>query len=140
MYPFDTPGKDVTDNFKPKDGADGLFEMNYQPSSSTLAGLEYSLPYIMNIGVENIQAHAKPMIDRLKAELPKRGYRLMTPVDNNSPIVTAVVKDAGRLDPYFEKANVKVTTRWNHLRMAVSVFNDMNDIDRVLAALPASNI
>lgn len=140
MYPFDTPGKEIADNFKPKDGVEGLFEMNYQPSSSTLAGLEYSLPYIMNIGVENIQAHAKPLIDRLKAELPKRGYKLMTPVDNNSPIVTVVVKDAGRLDPYFEKANVKITTRWNHLRMAVSVFNDMNDIDRVLAALPAGNI
>ena len=140
MYPFDKPGSEIADNFVPKDGVEGMFEMNYQPNTATLAGLEYSLPYIMNIGVQNIQAHAKPLIDRLKTELPKRGYPLLTPVENNSPIVAVAVKDAGRLDPVFDKANVKITTRWNHIRIATSVFNDMNDVEKVLATFPANNI
>jgi selenocysteine lyase/cysteine desulfurase len=29
-----------------------------------------------------------------------------------------------------------VTTRWNHIRMSPSVFNDMDDVDRLLAAMP----
>jgi selenocysteine lyase/cysteine desulfurase len=140
MYPFDTPGKEIADNFQPKDGVEGMFEMSYQPNTATLAGLEYSIPYITNIGVPKIQAHAKPLIDRLKQELPKRGYPLLTPLNNNSPIVTVVMKDAGRLDPVFEKANVKIATRWNHVRVSVSVFNDMDDVERVIAAFPANNI
>jgi len=29
-----------------------------------------------------------------------------------------------------------VTTRWNHIRIAASVFNDMDDIDRLFAVMP----
>jgi selenocysteine lyase/cysteine desulfurase len=90
----------------------------------------------MNIGVKNIQAHVKPMTDRLKLELPKRGYPLLTPIDSTSPIVTSVAKDADRLAPAFNAANVRVTTRWNHIRIGISVFNDMEDVERFLAALP----
>ena len=140
MYPFDKPGEEILDNFAPKEGVEGMFEMNYQPNTATLAGLEYSLPYIMNIGAANIQAHAKPLTDRLKTELPKRGYPLITPIESTSPIVSVAVKDAGRFDPVFEKANVKITTRWNHVRIAPSVFNDMEDVERLLAAMPSNKI
>jgi len=33
-------------------------------------------------------------------------------------------------------ASVKVTTRWNHLRISPSVFNDMDDVEHLLAVLP----
>ena len=136
MYPFDSPAKDIVDTYVPKDGAAGLFSMDYTPSPVALAGLDYSLPYIMNLGVENIQAHAKPLIDRLKTELPKRGFPLITPVDAASPIVTCALKGAEKYQKAFSDANVRITLRWNHLRVATSVFNDMDDVERLLAALP----
>jgi selenocysteine lyase/cysteine desulfurase len=111
--------------------------MAYEPNVATLAGLEYTLPYIMNIGVDKIQAHVKPLTDRLKSELPKKGYPLMTPVDATSPIVTVAAENAQKLAPTLRAANINVTTRWNHVRIAPSVFNDMDDIERVIAALPA---
>jgi selenocysteine lyase/cysteine desulfurase len=110
--------------------------MGYTSNPAVIAGLEYSLPYIMNIGVKNIQALAKPLVDRLKQELPKRGYPLLTPLDSTSPIVTCVAKNAERLAPAFNAANVRITTRWNHIRIGTSVFNDMDDVERLLAALP----
>jgi len=136
MYPFDAPGKDIVDGYGTKSGAAGMFSMGYTNNPAVIAGLEYSLPYIMSIGVKNIQAHAKPLTDRLKQELPKRGYPLLTPPDSTSPIVTCVAKQAERLAPAFNTANVRITTRWNHIRIGTSVFNDMEDIERLLAALP----
>ena len=136
MYPFDAPGRDLVDEYEVKDGAAGMFSTGYEPNTATLAGLEYSLPYIINIGPEKIQAHVQTLTDRLKAELPKRGYPLMTPIDARSPIVTVAVKDAERLNPVLRAANVTVTTRWNHVRISPSVFNDMEDVDRLLTALP----
>jgi selenocysteine lyase/cysteine desulfurase len=136
MLPFDAPGQDIIDAYAPKAGAAGMFSIGYAVNPATLAGLEYSLPYILNIGVRTIQAHAQPLVDRLKAELPKRGYPLLTPVDTRTPIVSCVAKDAERLAPAFAGANVRVTTRWNHIRIAASVFNDMEDVERLLAALP----
>jgi selenocysteine lyase/cysteine desulfurase len=100
--------------------------------------LEYSLPYILRIGVDRIQAHAQGLVGRLKAELPRLGYPLLTPLDARSPIVTVVAEDAQRLAPALRAAGVDVTTRWNHVRIGVSVFNDMEDVERLLAALPAA--
>jgi selenocysteine lyase/cysteine desulfurase len=136
MYPFDAPGPDLVNEYEVKGGAPGIFATGYEPNTATLAGLEYTLPYVMNIGPDKIQAHAQTLTDRLKAELPKLGYSLMTPVDARSPIVTIAVKDAQRLNPALRDANVTVTTRWNHVRISPSVFNDMNDIERLLAAMP----
>jgi selenocysteine lyase/cysteine desulfurase len=136
MYPFDTPASEIVDTYTPKPGAAGMFAMNYEPNHATLAGLEYSLPYILNIGVANIQAHAQPLISRLKEELTKRGYALLTPLDARSPIVTVAVDNSERLASVFRSANVSVTTRWNHIRIAASVFNDMNDVERLLAVIP----
>ncbi len=79
MYPYDTAGKQIVDNYVPKKGARGMFSLGYEPNLSTIAGLEYSLPYIKSIGVERLRAHRKPMIERLKEQLPKKGYRLLTP-------------------------------------------------------------
>jgi selenocysteine lyase/cysteine desulfurase len=136
MYPLDTAGKDIVDDYEVKPGALGMFSMGYEPNTATLAGLEYTLPYIMGIGPEKIQAHAKLLTDHLKAELPKRGYPLLTPPESRAPIVAVALQDAQRLAPTLRAANVKVTTRWNHLRISPSVFNDMDDVDRFLAALP----
>ena len=137
MYMYDTPSDVIVDNYTPRDGAAGMFSMAYTPSLVSLAALEYSLPYIMNIGVGAIQAHAQTLVSRLKEELPKRGYPLLTPVDARSPIVTVAAKDAERLAPAFNAANVRVTTRWNHIRIATSVFNDMDDVEKLLRALPS---
>lgn len=137
MYPFDKPGVDIVDEYEPRTGVAGMFSMGYEPDIATLAGLEYSLPYIMNIGPDRIQTYRQPLIARLKEELPKKGYPLMTPIDSTSPIVTVAAENAvQKIGSALRTANVRATTRWNHLRISPSVFNDLEDIERLLAALP----
>jgi CTP:molybdopterin cytidylyltransferase MocA len=66
----------------------------------------------------------------------RRGYPLLTPRDARSPIVAVVAENAERLAPTLRAAQVNVTARWNHVRAAVSVFNDMDDVERLIAGLP----
>lgn len=52
-----------------------------------LACVAESLAYIQSLGVDAIVRHRKPLIDHLRAELPKRGFTPLTPPDSAGPIV-----------------------------------------------------
>ncbi len=46
-----------------------------------------SLKYILDIGVDRIQAHATPMVERLRLEMPALGYPTITPPAMGTPLV-----------------------------------------------------
>jgi len=134
-YPFDPPGEHVVD-YAQSDDAQGLFAIG-TIAHPCLAMLNHSLDYLAQLGVPAIQAHAQTLTERLKRELPRLGYTLYTPPEARTPIVACVMKDArARLKAPLADAKVKVTLAQNRWRASVSVFNDMDDIDRLLAALP----
>jgi len=93
-----------------------------------------ALQYIQAIGVERIAAHARPLIERLMEELPAAGYPSITPKGSASSIATFRMKDAAAARAKLKAANVIATTGGN-LRVSVSVFNNMADVDRLIAAL-----
>ncbi len=134
VYPFDSPGDTIAD-YAFQDTAAGYF--HYGTYSHTLvAQLNASLDYIHALGVENIQAHATQMTDYLKEELPKLGFEIATPFESKTPLVTAILEGAyGKLNERLEAAKVKITLSRNRFRVCPSVFNDMDDIERLLAAL-----
>lgn len=134
IYPLDPPGSSIADFAFSKD-AQGLFGLGTR-SHMGVALLNHSLDYIQALGVVNIQAHAQSLTSRLKEELPKLGYPLMTPPESRTPIVACVMPNASKvLGPKLQAAKVKITTSANRFRVTVSVFNDMTDIDRLLAAI-----
>ena len=118
-----TPGRDAASHFQLGTMASGV-----------AAALAVSLPYIQRLGVENIQQHRQPLIDRLQREMPRLGFTPQTPLDSTSPIVTFAHNDAG-LEERLRRArvNVRVAPYW--MRIAPSVYNDMRDIERLLDAL-----
>jgi len=88
------------------------------------------------LGVENIQAHTQQMTNRLKEELPSLGYKLITPLASRSPIVTCDFADARKiLGPRLNKAKIQISVYADSFRISPSVFNDMDDIDRLLRVL-----
>jgi selenocysteine lyase/cysteine desulfurase len=96
-----------------------------------------SLQYIERLGVPNIRAHARQLTSRLQTELPARGYRPVTPKDNDTPIVAFELKDAAATAQKLKQANIAATiiAPEKRLRLSVSVFNNEEDIERVIAAL-----
>lgn len=134
VYPLDPPGERTAD-YAFRDNATGVFALGTH-AHAPIAMLNHSLEYIHALGVSNIQAHAQTLISRLKDELPKLGYTLLTPKESQTPLVACLMSNAtATLGPKLNAAKVKITTASNRFRISVSVFNDMTDIDRLLAAL-----
>ena len=132
-YPFDPPGETIAD-FTMQPNATGLFATGTY-SHSTAVALDHSLQYINGMGVERINAHARTLTDRLKVELPRLGYAVVTPAESQAPIVTCVLENARSLAPRMDAAGVRITVSRNRFRITPSVFNDHGDIDRLLGAL-----
>jgi selenocysteine lyase/cysteine desulfurase len=134
VYPFDPPGETVAD-YAFQENATGQFALGTH-SHTVIAILNHSLDYLLSTGVENIQAHAQTMISRLKQELPERGFQVFTPPEATTPIVTCVVENAWqKYGQKLKDANVKITVSRNRFRVTPSVFNTMDDIERLLEVL-----
>jgi selenocysteine lyase/cysteine desulfurase len=133
-YPFDPPGPAIG-TWTLADTTAGKFEVS-TPAWSSLAMLITSIDYVTQLGVERIAAHRKPLIARLREELPRRGFAPMTPEETQGPIVTFAYRDAQRkLEPVLKAANIKVTLGANRIRVSPSVYNDMGDIEHLLSVL-----
>jgi selenocysteine lyase/cysteine desulfurase len=96
-----------------------------------------SLQYIERLGLTNIRAHARQLTDRLQKELPAIGYPSVTPKGTETPIVAFALKDVAATQKKLRDARVTATIieAEQRLRLAVSVFNTQQDIDRLLTAL-----
>jgi selenocysteine lyase/cysteine desulfurase len=96
-----------------------------------------SLQYIERLGLPRIQAHARELTERLQRELPSLGYPSLTPAETRTPIVAFQLKDAKATAARLKKAGIAVTVIDNEQRMrvSVSVFNNHEDVDRLVSAL-----
>lgn len=93
-----------------------------------------ALAYIHRYGVNRIRAYTRPLVERLQQEMPALGYPSITPKGTDSPIVSFAVKNPAATKAKLQKAKVVVTIG-AHMRVSPSIFNNMTDIERLLAAL-----
>jgi selenocysteine lyase/cysteine desulfurase len=133
--PFDAPGRMPAES-APRPDATGHFAMG-STSWTGVVQLDHTLDWITQLGVANIQAYRQPLIDAIQTELRGRGYQPLTPLGTRTPLVAFALKDArAKLNDPLAKADVRITVAQHRFRASISVFNDMNDIDRLLSALP----
>ncbi len=129
----DSAGKEIS--FSPPTGV-GAYEVSY-PSYEGVVCAQESLQYILSLGVDSIRNHARDLTDRLQEELPQRGYKSITPQGNESPILSFVAPHPEAVLTSCRSANVHVAMRFgNKMRLSPSVYNNHEDIDRLLEALP----
>jgi selenocysteine lyase/cysteine desulfurase len=114
----------------------------YQVSTASHLGCvcqHESLQYILRLGVENIQAHNLVLNQRLRKELPRLGYKCLTPFEAPTPISTFRFRNGDEVKKKLQRAAAVVTLRLgereNQMRVSPSVFNHLGDIDRFIEAL-----
>ena len=101
------------------------------------AAVSAGIGYVGELGVERIRTHAKTLTDRLQKELPAIGYKSLTPADTPTPIVAFELKDAAAAAKALQAGKVAgtVIANENRLRLSVSVFNNHDAVDVVVAVL-----
>ena len=137
VFPYDPPGATVADAVG-ANTASGYFAMG-TTSWTGMVQLSYSLPWIKAVGVDRLQAHRQPLADMIQTDLRRRGYEPLTPLDSRTQLVAFALKDArAKLSEPLKKAGVTITVSSNRFRVSLAAFNDANDVDRLLSALPAT--
>jgi selenocysteine lyase/cysteine desulfurase len=133
-YPNPQPGE-VLSEYEHLDSALGYFAMGSQ-SNIVAALLDHSLEYLQATGVDRIQAYRQPMIDRLQDDMPGLGYSSLTPRDTGTALVSFRHDgDTESLRNKLAAAQIVASVAEHHIRISPSVFNDMDDIERLLEAL-----
>lgn len=136
-YPYDAPGP-IPADYGAREDATGRFAMG-TTSWTGAVQLDRSLTWINRLGVDAIQKARQPLADAVQSELRRRGYEPLTPLDSRTALVAFALKDARpKLSERLTAAKVRITVSQHRFRVSLAVFNDMNDIDRLLEALPAS--
>ncbi|MGB1655806.1 MAG: aminotransferase class V-fold PLP-dependent enzyme [Longimicrobiales bacterium] len=115
----------------------GKFEYA-NPSHAPVAALNASLGFIEEVGLERIAGHTQALAGELRSELVRLGMELFTPANNPSPIVSFYHGlDADELAAALSDEGVRFTFQEDGrlLRAAVAMFNNRDDIDRLLGVI-----
>jgi selenocysteine lyase/cysteine desulfurase len=137
--PFLPPGPYEPVTYTLNKTATGMFETGSLKGEVevNLALLRSSLGYVIQLGPENIRAHRLPMLKKLQEEMPRLGFTPVTPKNGTASVVTFAKRDLGKSNIPGRladaKINVRIAPHW--MRVSPSVYNDMADIERLLAAL-----
>ncbi len=134
VFPYDEPHESAYQT-RARSDATGLFAMGTF-SNTGVAHLDYSLDYLLDLGVERVQAARQPLIERVRAELTERGFHPLTPDDSTGPLIAFAYENArARLGPGLREAGVEISLSQHRFRVSPSVFNTMDDIEMLLEAL-----
>jgi len=133
FLPFDPPAKKPF-TWELGTDASARFEVGSN-AYAPMAALGASLPYIRQLGVGRIEAYRQPMLERVRKEMPRLGFPCVTPPGTKSALISFTVKDRKPILERLVKANVNVRLGEHFIRVSPSVYNDLQDIDRLLEAL-----
>jgi selenocysteine lyase/cysteine desulfurase len=133
FLPHDPPGP-MPFTWELGDDASAHFEVG-SVAGSARAALGASLPYLRRLEVSRIQEHRQPLLQRLRAEMPRLGFECATPEGTTSPIITFTMGSGTHVQERLRRANIDARVASNYVRFSPSVYNDLADVDAVLEAL-----
>ncbi|HZS47370.1 MAG TPA: aminotransferase class V-fold PLP-dependent enzyme, partial [Blastocatellia bacterium] len=115
----------------------------YEPGNPNLAGifgLGAALETILEVGIDQIEAHVLKLTDRLCEGLLQKGYDIVSPRSQKekSAIVCCTHPDhsSTEIREKLLAGNIVIADRCGRARIAPHLYNTEEEIDRILAMLP----
>jgi len=71
----------------------------------------------------------------LRAALPSLGYPCITPAESKAPIICFGVSTPEKTADALRRAHIDVSLSPGRMRVSPSVYNTIEDVDRLIAAL-----
>ena len=109
-------------------------------SYGSVTAMNAALDVLAGVGLEAIEKHTVELAGQLRSEIADLGLELFTPPDNPSPIVSFY--HGLDLDDLYdglaaEKVPITFQEQGRLVRSAVAMFNNRDDIDRLIKVLAA---
>jgi selenocysteine lyase/cysteine desulfurase len=105
----------------------------------TILAFQEALDYLKDIGFENIRRRMLELTDYLIAGLKKLGIAIVSPADKpeeRSPIVSFSLGEKNdKCIERLSKESISVSPRAGYIRVSVNIFNNFDDIDKLLSVL-----
>jgi len=124
---------------EPRDGFNAAEKFEYGTIHFQGAyGLEKSLEYINNIGIDKIEKRILSLTDHLWSRLSELGREMYTPPGNRASIVSFYQNDSIEVASKLMLEKVKVTGReahGGHIRVSSHFYNTREDINRFIDKL-----
>lgn len=112
------------------------FELAF-PAYPTVYATHYSTGLLLELGVERIASHILSLSGNLIARLKEEGCEVMTPSEPElrAGNISIVAENGEELAEYLRERQIYVWGGDGRMRMSVHLFNDEDDIDRLLLGL-----
>jgi len=112
-------------------------------SFESIYGLETSIDYINQIGIDNIEKRNLKFIRKIYNNLDNKGFKFYTPLNNESPILSVFVENERKLKQDLGKKGVYLTSRYSnkgYLRISPHFYNNDQEIDAFLELLMNTSV
>jgi selenocysteine lyase/cysteine desulfurase len=113
------------------------FESGSPPVPNVYAAMP-GIQLLSEIGMENVAAHIKELVQALLSRVHALGIRAKTPADSAGPLVVLQSTDSNLLLRKFSERDVVASNRHDGLRLAFHVYNTMDDVEAVMEILKAN--
>jgi selenocysteine lyase/cysteine desulfurase len=128
--------QDSLKNFEPALTA-RRYEMG-TPAMPSIYGSAPGLDLLQEIGLANVAGHIKKLRDALAKGLKALQIPLKTPLENPGPMLVVRSPNAEKLSAKFAETNIIASAKFDGLRISFHVYNTLDDVRAILAALEAN--
>jgi len=115
-------------------GAAGVFEIGNLPTAAIVC-VDRSMDQVTRLGIPSIAAHAALLAERLRSALPPLGYACLSPLAAPGHISAFAMADRAETQRRLQAARIQVRMPQDFMRISVSVYNDLDDVEALVRAL-----
>jgi selenocysteine lyase/cysteine desulfurase len=113
------------------------FESGSPPVPNVYAAMP-GIQLLSEIGMENVEAHIRELVQALLARVRDLGVCAKTPVGSAGPLVVLQSTDSNLLLQKLAERDIVASNRHDGLRLAFHVYNTMDDVEAVMEILKAN--